>query len=209
MRHGAAYIEELITHGEHERQDFKFRIADSRKIARSIAAFANHAGGRLLIGVKDNGIVAGVSSEEEIYMVEQAASMYCRPPQPVEFVNHNVHGKIVVEAIIGIADTRPVTAPDEHGNYVAYYRVADENVVVGRVHERVMSESGAATISLGERERRLLDYIGSHGAITVKGATRLLHCSDEVAEQIVVAMCRMGIAEIDYHDNNCVITLTK
>ena len=45
---GRYYIEELISQGEHEQQDFKFLISDARKIARSISAFANNGGGRLL-----------------------------------------------------------------------------------------------------------------------------------------------------------------
>ena len=49
--HDKDYIFELIEEGEHEQQDFKFAISDSRKIARSIAAFANNRGGRLLVGV--------------------------------------------------------------------------------------------------------------------------------------------------------------
>ena len=56
--HDKEYILELIEEGEHEMQDFKFSISDSRKIARSISAFANHSGGRLLVGVKDNGNIA-------------------------------------------------------------------------------------------------------------------------------------------------------
>ena len=70
-----AYIRALISEGEHVRQDFKFEISDSRKIARSLSAFANTEGGRLLIGVKDNGRIAGVRSEEEMYMVEAAAQV--------------------------------------------------------------------------------------------------------------------------------------
>ncbi len=47
-------LNELIAQGEHVQQDFKFRIDDQRKIARTLCAFANTKGGRLLIGVKDN-----------------------------------------------------------------------------------------------------------------------------------------------------------
>lgn len=43
--HDKDYIFELIEEGEHEQQDFKFAISDSRKIARSIAAFANNRAG--------------------------------------------------------------------------------------------------------------------------------------------------------------------
>lgn len=78
------YIQQLISEGEHIQQDFKFAISDARKIARSISAFANTQGGRLLIGVKDNGKIAGVRSEEEIYMIEAAARMYCRPQVELE-----------------------------------------------------------------------------------------------------------------------------
>ena len=70
MTHPADYIQRLISEGEHVHQDFKFEISDARKIAKSISAFANTEGGRLLVGVKDNGKIAGVRSEEEIYMIE-------------------------------------------------------------------------------------------------------------------------------------------
>ena len=75
------YLQQLIAEGEHQQQDFKFEISDARKIARSLSAFSNTDGGRLLIGVKDNGRIAGVRSEEEIYMIEAAAKLYCRPIQ--------------------------------------------------------------------------------------------------------------------------------
>ena len=63
------YIHILIAEGEHQQQDFKFEISDARKIARTLSAFSNTDGGRLLIGVKDNGKIAGVRSDEEKYMI--------------------------------------------------------------------------------------------------------------------------------------------
>ena len=67
------YIYALIAEGEHQQQDFKFEISDARKIAKTLSAFSNTDGGRLLIGVKDNGKIAGVRSDEEQYMIEAAA----------------------------------------------------------------------------------------------------------------------------------------
>ena len=64
----AQYIHALIAEGEHQQQDFKFEISDARKIAKTLSAFSNTDGGRLLIGVKDNGKIAGVRSDEEQYM---------------------------------------------------------------------------------------------------------------------------------------------
>ena len=65
---GSEYIRFLIAQGEHVHQDFKFEISDARKIAKTLSAFANTEGGRLLIGVKDNGKIAGVRSDEEQYI---------------------------------------------------------------------------------------------------------------------------------------------
>jgi hypothetical protein len=62
----------LIQQGEHQTQDFKYCISDSRKIARSLVAFANTDGGRLLVGVKDNGRIAGLRSEEEYYSINES-----------------------------------------------------------------------------------------------------------------------------------------
>ena len=94
------YIQQLISEGEHIQQDFKFAISDARKIARSISAFANTQGGRLLIGVKDNGKIAGVRSEEEIYMIEAAARMYCRPQVELENYIYKVEGKMYSKYVL-------------------------------------------------------------------------------------------------------------
>ena len=48
------YLQRLISEGEHQQQDFKYRVSDARKLARSVSAFANTDGGRLLIGVRDD-----------------------------------------------------------------------------------------------------------------------------------------------------------
>ena len=90
------YIKRLISEGEHCHQDFKFEISDARKIARSISAFANTEGGRLLVGVKDNGKIAGIRSEEEIYMIEAAANMYCQPTIELQTQTYHVEGKNIL-----------------------------------------------------------------------------------------------------------------
>lgn len=124
---GRYYIRELISQGEHEEQDFKFAISDARKIARSVSAFANNRGGRLLVGVKDNGTIAGVRSEEDIFVVEQAARMYCVPPQPIEVTAFKIDpGVVVFRVVIARAERRPVVVREADGTRRAYYRVADE-----------------------------------------------------------------------------------
>ena len=121
---GEAYIQELIKEGEHQQQDFKFEISDVCKIAKSLSAFANTDGGRLLIGVKDNGKIAGVRSEEEQYMIQAAAEIYCVPPVTYNMTTYIVEGKQVLLATILQSERRPVCAKSEDGKLLAYIRIA-------------------------------------------------------------------------------------
>lgn len=129
-----SFIRSLIAEGEHVRQDFKFEVSDSRKIARSLSAFANTDGGRLLIGVKDNGRIAGVRSEEEMYMVEAAAQVYCTPEVEVEMRVYRPEGRSVLIASVEPAPRKPVMVKEEGGRKLAYVRIADENILASPVH---------------------------------------------------------------------------
>lgn len=80
--------------------DFKFEISDSKKIARSLVAFANTDGGRLLIGVKDNGVISGIRSEEEKHMIQTAAELYCQPQVDYYVKEWEINGKTVLEVIV-------------------------------------------------------------------------------------------------------------
>lgn len=200
----------LIAQGEHEHQDFKYQITDAKKIARSISAFANNSGGRLLVGVKDNGRIAGASSDEEIYMVDQAAKLYCQPPRDdVTYRLHHIDGKIVVEVLIPEAQDKPVKAPDEKGRWTAYYRVEDRNVVASATHVRVMrrksGDSRGGLVSMGEHERALLDYLERHGGITIGGFMRLAHVSRGQAQAIVVDLCDIEVIDLAYHNGQQLI----
>ncbi|HHZ97654.1 MAG TPA: ATP-binding protein [Flavobacteriales bacterium] len=120
-----SFILKLIEEGEHLTQDFKLRVDDSGKIAKTIAAFANTSGGRLLIGVKDNGVVAGCNTEEEFHMVEAAAQMYCRPAVSFEVQVWRVEFKKVLEIKIERSNGRPHFVKDEQGEWQAYLRKED------------------------------------------------------------------------------------
>lgn len=157
---GKYYIARLIEEGEHEHQDFKFAISDARKIARSISAFANRDGGRLLVGVKDNGVVAGVRNEEDIFVIEQAAEMYCRPPQEIRVTAFKAEEeKTVLRIEIDRARSRPVLVIEADGSAHAYYRVKDENIsatpLMVRAWEAASSETEGVLISLSESEAGL------------------------------------------------------
>ena len=122
-----SYVLHLIEAGEHQKQDFKMRVEDARKIARTLVAFANTDGGRLLIGVKDNGTVCGIDAEEELHMIQAAASMYCRPAIPFESQVWKAQLRTVLEINISRSAIRPHYAQHDDRSWQAYVRKADQN----------------------------------------------------------------------------------
>lgn len=169
------YLRTLIAGGENQELDFKFEISDARKIARTLSAFSNTDGGRLLIGVKDNGRISGVRSEEEYFMVESAASLYSKPEVDFQSWRHLIDGKTVLEIYIPPAETRPVYARDEENRWKAYIRVADQNVLASVVQLQVWKEekkSRGKLIEFTRREEILLKTLSANPGNSLSGIQR-------------------------------------
>ena len=190
------YITKLIQQGEHQTQDFKYCISDSRKIARSLVAFANTDGGCLLIGVKDNGRIAGVRSEEEYYMVESAAKMYSKPLIDFTTRQHHIEGKTVLEVIVEPSPEKPHFARDDDGKWWAYFRKDDENRLANKimieVWKRQKSPDGIL-INYSEDEKILLDYLATNEKISVSKYSRIAHLTYKKAEEIIINFRTLNI----------------
>lgn len=192
------YIYTLIAEGEHQQQDFKFEISDACKIAKTLSAFANTEGGRLLIGVKDNGRIAGVRSEEEKYMIEAAAELYCSPTVNYSMQTHQVEGRTILIVQIEESDQKPIYAKDESGKYLAYLRIKDENILATPVHLRIWQQSGnplGELIEYTEREHLLLDLLKENDQLSLNRYCRLAHISRRAAEHLLAKFIRYDIVE--------------
>lgn len=196
------YIGSLISQGEHIEQDFKYEISDARKIARTLSAFANTQGGRLLVGVKDNGRIAGVRCEEEMYMVEAAARLYCVPEVEVSMRVYRVEGRIVLLVDVPQVQCRPVMAVDEENRRWAYVRVADENILATAVHLQVWRDSDVVlpdVLSFTEREHRVLALLAREEECSIGRVCRVMGVSWGVIVQLLARFVRWGIVAMRYN----------
>ena len=163
-------LKELILMGENQYLDFKYCISDSRKIARTLTAFANSDGGKLLIGIRDNGSVAGIRSDEELYMVETAAHLYCRPEIKYTIKQHTDNGKTVLEVETFKGEERPYQAKDEQGRWVAYFRHNDQNLLANKVLLQIWKKERKKTgtlVKFGKAENLLMKYLTLNESITL------------------------------------------
>ncbi|MCR8893475.1 putative DNA binding domain-containing protein [Bacteroides caecigallinarum] len=192
------YIQKLIDEGEHVHQDFKFAISDARKIAKSISAFSNTEGGRLLVGVKDNGKIAGVRSEEEIYMIEAAAKMYCTPEVNISNKIFRVQGKDVLEVSIEESKNKPVCAIDENNKPWAYVRINDENILADTVflnRWKHNKQEEKVIVTYSEREKYLLDILSKNKELTLNQCSRLSRIPRITTSRLLADFIRFDLVE--------------
>jgi predicted HTH transcriptional regulator len=197
------YIHKLILQGEHQQLDFKFQVNDSRKIARTLSAFANTDGGKLLIGVKDNGVIAGVRTEEEYHMIEAAASMYCKPEVEFAYRSWNLDGKRVLEIDVPVVGQKPCYALTDDNRWMAYVRVADQNILAAPIQikywNRLNSERGTL-IRYSDNEKTLLQYLNEHPFITLSKFSRLANIPRYLAENVIVNLMIAGLVELGQNE---------
>lgn len=206
----STYIQNRILEGEHQQQDFKFQVNDSRKIARSLVAFANTNGGRLLIGVKDNGVIAGVSKDEEYHMIEAAAQLYCKPEILFESKSHSVEGKTVLEIIVRPIELKPCYALDENNKWLAFIRVKDQNILASSVLVRYwkrLQKPGGTIIRYSEKEKLLLSYLQQNEHISISKFCKISGLKRFPAETILVNLMSAKVIKIVQTEKQTFYTL--
>lgn len=208
----STYLYKLIQEGEHQRQDFKYCINDSKKIAKSLVAFANTDGGRLLVGIKDNGKIVGIRTDEEFYMVEAAAKIYSNPPISFSTQQWQIEGKTVLEIIIEPSKTKPHFARDENGKWLAYQRVGDENYLAGKIQVNVWKKNNSPVgihFTYSEHEKFLIDYLLNNPSITISKFIRQAHVSRNKAEEVLTNFVLMDIIKMTFEKDVTVFSLNK
>ena len=106
-------IQKWIADGEGPNLDFKQTITSAAKIARSIVAFANSRGGKIVVGVEDHGHIIGVDIGGEEYELLKSAREYCKPAIELEFETYEMHGKLLLIAYVEESYEKPHYAVDK------------------------------------------------------------------------------------------------
>src|ERR1700760_237376 len=175
---GKTNIKKLIFEGEGVTLDFKKTISNCEKIARTMSSFANNKGGRLLIGVADDGTIKGVKSEdEERYMITKAAQLFARPALEPVFEEVYVDDKLVLVVEIKQSTEKPHYALAEDGKWWVYIRVKDKSVLASKIVVDVLKRSAqdeGVLIEYSEKEKTLLEYLDVNQRINIKEYCALL-----------------------------------
>jgi predicted HTH transcriptional regulator len=206
------YLNALIQLGENQRLDFKFEISDAKKMARTFSAFANTDGGKLLIGVKDNGRITGIRSEEEIYMAESSAHLYCKPAVEYHIRKWFVEGRCVLEIEIPASQAKPHFAPNDAGEWIAYVRVGDQNIQAAGIIVGFWKSQGkqkGVLLNYGQEEKVLMTYLKENEKISLSKFTKIARIGKADAEKILINLMLLNVIRMEITEKGVLFRVTS
>ena len=188
-------LEQLIAKGEGVQLDFKQSINNQKKIARTLAAFANNRGGKLLVGVRDNGELLGCDTEEEMYMIYEAAEHFCEPPIDVTFtIYETVDDLSVLEVEIKNSLRKPHFAMDDHDEWQLYMRSHDKTLLASKHTQKMLEHEEFTEVGkLDSKEQFALDFLQKNEFLLPKEFARRLNISLQRANVILVKLTKLGL----------------
>ena len=195
-------LSQLVSLGEGANLEFKRKVPKPARIAKEIIAFANTRGGRLLLGVDDNGAITGLRDvEEEEFVLRRALNQHSEPR--VEFSVERVpiaSRRDVVIVSVPESNSKPHFLVGVNGDgRTAYIRVKDKSVEASPEAVRLMrtQEGGdGITFEFGEKELMLMRYLDSYGRITVKQFAKMANVPRRNASRTLVLLTRANVLRL-------------
>ncbi|MEQ8577251.1 MAG: ATP-binding protein [Balneola sp.] len=192
-------LKNLIATGESSFLEFKHKVASPEKIAKEMVAFANTNGGRIIIGVDDNGDISGIESYyEEEFWLRQAAEDVCVPALNINIEMVHAGKKDVMIVEIPESENKPIAVKGESKRTV-YIRQGDENIIATDDRVEVLKNKASTTgvtFEYGEREQQLFRFLNEYGDITIERFSIISNITTYRAERILVDMASAGVLDM-------------
>lgn len=149
----------LIARGEDGELEFKSRDITPENLAKEIVAFANLRGGRILLGVDDNGEPAGWSHKEsksktEEWLMNTVVAEYVKPRLDVDYRELTLDGNLIgiVSVPLGVQKPYVLRRGKGRGGEDMYTRMGSVSRVASREQMMLMMDAGV----LGHTEKMAL-----------------------------------------------------
>ena len=213
-------LKKLLRMGEGEQLDYKLTISRPEKIAKSLASFANHLGGTLVVGVHDDRNIRGVDPEEEKYVLDQAAQSLCDPPIPLKYEPIYVpHPTIEDEEVcillvrIPASGERPHYVLEKNGERQLYIRQADRSLPAShQIEQQLIKGTYSPQVNIeipkvkNTQAKQVLVYVQKNLKITVKIAAKRFNLSERRAQRLLHEMTEDGLLRAHDHEKEVYFT---
>jgi predicted HTH transcriptional regulator len=198
-------LQSLIRQGEGEQLEFKKKTTHPSRISRTLVSLANTHGGRVLVGVDDDGRIVGVrDAEEEIYLLRQAAEFYADPPLTLKISELEEDGRVILIVTVLESPHKPHRAQVADGDWRGYVRVRDESVQTSQLTEKALERNDQLAmprlekLPLNKEELAVLEYLRQNPRITLPQYMKLLNIGQRRAYRTLIKLTLHGY--IKHHD---------
>ncbi len=194
-------LKRWIREGEGPQLDFKTTITSQAKIAKSMVAFANSRGGKIVIGVEDKGFLVGVDVEGEKYELEKAANQFCSPQVDLQYQKIEHQGKYVLIAEVRESRQKPHYAFNKKKtNQQLYIRIGDECIVPPNFIEKML-KNGELNVTFRTNDyqrtkRELISYLKEKTSINPQEFATWQRISERNAKRMLIDYTFEGILKI-------------
>lgn len=177
-------LQKLIEKGESDQVEFKTGNAPIEMIAKNVCAFLNWRGGRILLGVSDQGLVGVTDARALVQRIKHRMSKLISPPAmwTVEHVRIDDRDIVVIEVPTGI-DKPYVTEGAIYFRRGERTVPATRNEISALIHKRSeSSQRWERQIAMGAEREDLDDKLISETAILAVKAERWQGSPDKVED---------------------------
>ena len=194
----------LVSQGEGASLEFKRKAAFPEKIVREMIAFANTQGGIVLIGIGDDGSLAGLKHPEDELHVMTEALKKVRPT-----LNYKVtiipigNSRTVIQYDIPESKHKPHYMLAENKVKVSFVRVEDKSIKASReLREIVKRKQRMKDIRFhyGEHEKFLMQYLDQKKVITLKEFITLSGLNRLYASRKLILLVLANVLRIIPHE---------
>jgi hypothetical protein len=165
-------LRQLVRQGEGSHLEFKSRASSTDQIVREMIAFANTAGGIILVGVTDSGELSGVKyPNEESLVIRKAVVKYSRPHvYYTETIIPLSEKKSVIQYEIPLSRKRPHFFRVSNSKSETYIRLRDMSMKASREMSEIVRRGKAGKniqFTYGDHEAALMKFLATKEKITM------------------------------------------
>lgn len=187
----------LIQQGESLTLEYKREISSPLKVAKLMVAFSNSRGGRVLIGVNDQGEILGVRNLklQKKYLIS-AARDFCDPPISPGTETVALDGKKILVVNVRESRCKPHWCVINKEKMGAYIRVKDKNFIASKTTIRDLQKRPKNSLKSynqsDKKETFVVSYLKDNERVTVKELCEMLNISRRRALRILVTLRKKG-----------------
>lgn len=204
-------LRSLVAKGEGATLEFKRKASYPEKIVREMIAFANTAGGVLLVGIGDDGSIPGLKYPEGESHVIAEALKKVRPPLSLQetFISLG-SSRTVLQYEIRESKKKPHYIVSENKSKDYFVRVDDKSIKASReVREIIKRKQHPKDIRFryGDYEKFLMKYLEENKSITLKEFVTASGLKRFYASNKLVLLVLANVLRIIPHEKGDLYTL--